>query len=165
MRSMPRVHIGFGANLGDPRTTLQRAIAALSAEAIAYVRRAPLYRTAPMGPPGQPDYLNTVIEVDTALAPLELLDALKRIEGALGRLPSERWAARAIDLDLLLYGEQIVDHERLTVPHAGLAQRRFVLAPLARLVPSLRVPGIGRTVAELLASSSDDPSSAIEVEG
>jgi 2-amino-4-hydroxy-6-hydroxymethyldihydropteridine diphosphokinase len=160
---MARVYLGFGGNLGDVRATLAGVHAALPGEGVVVARQAPLYRTPPMGPPGQPDYLNTVLEVDTALAPLEVLAAVKRIEAALGRVPSVRWGPRALDLDVLLYDDAIVALPTLTVPHAGLTQRRFVLAPLAALVPDRVVPGTGRTVAEHLAALSDDPASVVQL--
>ena len=152
---MAQVYLGFGGNLGDVRSTLAGVHAALPGEGLLVVRQAPLYRTPPMGPPGQPDYLNTVLEVDTALAPLEVLAAVKRIEAALGRVPSVRWGPRALDLDVLLYGETTVDEPTLTVPHAGLTQRRFVLAPLCELAPELSLPGLGESVRSLLQSCPD----------
>lgn len=154
--ALTRVYLGFGANLGEPRATLERALEALARADVAPTRRAPLYSTRPLGPEGQPRYLNTVIEADTALAPRALLDALKRIERELGRTPSERWGPRVIDLDILLYGERALDEPDLTIPHAQLAARRFVLAPLARLCPALVVPGLGRSVSALLDALPPD---------
>lgn len=158
---MARVYLGFGGNLGDVRGTLERALQVLPREGVEVVRRAPLFRTAPMGPPGQPDYLNTALEADTALSPLDLLAAVKRVEVALGRVPAERWGPRALDLDILLYDDRELATPALTLPHAGLTARRFVLAPLACLIPQRVVPGTARTVAEHLAALTDDPATVV----
>jgi 2-amino-4-hydroxy-6-hydroxymethyldihydropteridine diphosphokinase len=102
------------------------------------------YRTPPMGPPDQPDYVNAVAELETALAPLALLDELQRIESAhLRQRGAERWGPRTLDLDLLLYGDARLDLPRLTVPHPGIADRAFVLVPLAEIAPDLSIPGLG----------------------
>lgn len=103
-----------------------------------------------MGPSGQPDYINAVVEIAVTLPPHDLLDALQAIEAAAGRVrTSERWGPRTLDLDLLLYGDAVISDERLQVPHPGLPLRSFVLYPLHELEPGLRVPGFG-TVGEML---------------
>jgi 2-amino-4-hydroxy-6-hydroxymethyldihydropteridine diphosphokinase len=103
-----------------------------------------LYRSAPMGPANQPDYVNAVMAVETALAPLALLDALQALETAFGRVRhGERWGPRTLDLDILLYGSEILATDRLTVPHPGLAEREFVLYPLQEIAPDLNIPGLG----------------------
>ena len=109
-----------------------------------------------MGPPDQPDYINAVVELQTTLAPLALLDELQRLEQLHRRVRgAQRWGPRTLDLDLLLYGEQHIAQPRLTVPHPGLAQRAFVLLPLAEIAPALTVPGLG-PVAGLCAEVSAD---------
>ncbi len=114
----------------------------------------PLYRTAPVGGPPQPDYLNAVAVGRTSLAPLALLGVLHRIEWEAGRRRSSlRDGPRPLDLDLLLYGDLVLDLPGLVVPHPRIATRRFVLAPLADLRPDLVVPGTGRTVSALLAAA------------
>lgn len=103
-----------------------------------------LYRSAPLGPANQPDYVNAVMAVETALAPLALLDALQALETAFGRVRhGERWGPRTLDLDILLYGSEILATDRLTVPHPGLAEREFVLYPLQEIAPDLNIPGLG----------------------
>jgi len=147
-----RVFLGVGSNLGDRWARLAHAGRALrTAPGIAVVQASRVWDTAPIGPP-QPRYLNAVLELETTLAPLPLLDVLQQIERTGGRVRGPiRWAPRTLDLDLLLYGDEVVRHPRLVVPHPDLVARRFVLAPLAELCPDRVVPGTGRTVAQLLA--------------
>jgi 2-amino-4-hydroxy-6-hydroxymethyldihydropteridine diphosphokinase len=120
-----------------------------------------VYDTAPVGPP-QPRYLNAVLELETGLTPTALHAVLQLAENAAGRKRGgQRWTARTLDLDLLLYGDEVVLKRTLTVPHAELAARRFVLAPLAELCPDRLVPGIGLTVAELLARVPHDDGAVV----
>jgi 2-amino-4-hydroxy-6-hydroxymethyldihydropteridine diphosphokinase len=152
-----RVFIGIGANLDDPEVQVRTALREL--DGVPGTRLAAgssLYRNPPMGPPDQPDYVNAVAMLETALEPEPLLDALLAIEAAHGRERGRRWGERVLDLDLLLYGDRRVDTPRLTVPHPGIAERRFVLEPLAELDPQLRVPGLG-SVGELLAACPATP--------
>jgi len=155
---MARVFLGLGSNQGDRRDNLSRALQRLGrVEGIRIVQMSPVYETEPVGgPSGQSDYLNSVIEVDAALPPRALLDAAKRIEGELGRAPSDvRWAPRPIDIDILLYADRVIQEPDLVIPHAELHRRRFVLEPLAQLDPSAVHPVLGKTVAELLAEQRD----------
>ena len=146
-----RAYIGLGSNLDDPNGQLRLAIKALSDlpdSRLTAVSRS--YRSSPMGPAGQPDYVNAVAMLDTRLKPLELLDALQAIEQQQGRVrKGERWGPRTLDLDLLLYGAEEISHDRLEVPHPGIKQRKFVLYPLAELAPELVFPD-GSTLAEAL---------------
>lgn len=139
------VFIGLGANLGDPVKTIKSARSAVNR--IAGVRElafSSLYRSAPMGPADQPYYVNAVMAVETTLEPLALLRELQAIENAHGRVrKGERWGPRTLDLDLLLYGDETVASDVLTVPHPGLADREFVLYPLAEIAPDLDIPGRG----------------------
>jgi 2-amino-4-hydroxy-6-hydroxymethyldihydropteridine diphosphokinase len=153
---MPSVcYIGLGANLGDRAASIDSALARIAALPRTRLTRVggPI-ETAPVGDPDQPAYLNAVAEVLTSLAPRDLLAALLAVERALGRVrdPQRRWGPRTIDLDLLVFGSAVVEEPGLIVPHPRMAERRFVLAPLAGLAPALPVPGTGRTVAELLAA-------------
>jgi 3-oxoacyl-[acyl-carrier protein] reductase len=146
-------HVGLGSNLGDRRGQLESALAALGQEGgVRVARVSPLYETAPVGgPAGQGHYLNAAAEVETDLGPRELLAALLRIEHSLGRVRQDRDGPRTIDLDLLLYGDQILNEPDLVLPHPRLHQRVFVLRPLADLAPGLRHPVERRTIADLLA--------------
>lgn len=148
--------MALGANLGSPRRTLERAVRRL-AGALHRIRVSPVYRTAPVGGPPQPDYLNAVAVGETRLSPVALLVLLQAIEDEAGRVRvvGRRDEPRTLDLDLLLYGTRRIATRDLTVPHPRLAERRFVLAPLADLAPRHVVPGAGKTVARLLAEAPD----------
>lgn len=129
---MPLAAIGFGANVGDAHATFARALREL--RGVGRIRAvSPRYRTRPWGVDDQPDFLNAVVLVHTQLRPRALLRALQALERRLGRQPSVRWGPRAIDLDILTYGERVVDEPDLRIPHARLLERAFVLAPLADL--------------------------------
>jgi len=150
---MTRVFIGLGSNQGDSPTRLDQALQALSQlPRSALVRCSPRYWTAPVGDTAQPDFLNAVAELDTALEPMDLLRRLQQIEDDLGRVrdPDRRWGPRTIDLDLLLFGQSRIRHPDLVVPHPRIASRAFVLKPLADIAPRLQIPGLAR-VADLLA--------------
>jgi 2-amino-4-hydroxy-6-hydroxymethyldihydropteridine diphosphokinase len=142
---MIRVYIGLGANLAEPILQLQHAVTALTQLADSrLVAVSSFYGSKPMGPQDQPDYVNAVAALDTTLAAETLLDALQRIELEQGRQrKDERWGPRTLDLDILLYGDEIVTTSRLTVPHYGLHQREFVIYPLLELAPLLLIPGLG----------------------
>jgi 2-amino-4-hydroxy-6-hydroxymethyldihydropteridine diphosphokinase len=148
---MIAAYIGLGSNLDHPREQLLRALDELDCIPESRLGKiSSLYASPPMGPQDQPDYVNAVAQLHTGLMPLELLDALQAIEEMHHRQRGERWGARSLDLDLLLYGDEIIDQDRLTVPHPGITQRRFVLQPLAEIAPELQLPGLGtpRTLLE-----------------
>jgi 2-amino-4-hydroxy-6-hydroxymethyldihydropteridine diphosphokinase len=139
-------YIGLGSNLESPVAQIKSARAAiLGLTGIKERAFSNLYASAPMGPQDQPEYVNAVIAVDTDLPPLDLLHSLLTIEKAHGRVRgNQRWGARTIDLDLLLYGDQQIDLPELTVPHPGIAERPFVLYLLLECAPDLVIPGKGR---------------------
>ena len=149
---MSRAFIGIGSNEGDRLKHVSDAVRALGAvSGIRVVQLATIIETEPMGGPPQGPYLNTVVELETALAPEELLRKLKDIEQQLGRQPSaQRWSPRPIDLDLLLYDDRVIESPELCVPHPRLPERRFVLEPLAQLAPEVVHPVLHRSVAALL---------------
>jgi 2-amino-4-hydroxy-6-hydroxymethyldihydropteridine diphosphokinase len=150
-------YIGLGANLGDPEAQVRAALAALAARSDTRVLAiSPLYRSAPMGPADQPDYCNAVCQVQTPLAPRALLDVLLGLEREAGReRGGDRWGPRRLDLDLLHVEGVQLDEPGLHLPHPGLTQRNFVLAPLADLAPDLILPGLGR-VADLAVQAGRD---------
>ncbi len=144
-----RAYIGLGSNLGDRQANITEALQHLRSRA-RILRVASLYDTEPYGYTDQPRFLNTAAEIETDLGPGELLAFLKAIERRLGRRPSFRNAPRPIDMDILLYDGEVVRTPEVTVPHPGLSERAFALVPLAEIAPSVVVPGLGRTVADLL---------------
>jgi 2-amino-4-hydroxy-6-hydroxymethyldihydropteridine diphosphokinase len=139
-------YIGLGSNLGDREASIREAARLIGARRLSTVAE-----TEPWGNEQQPMFLNAVAEVETELDPRPLLDRLLEVERQLGReRDGVHWGPRTIDLDLLLYGDNVIDEPGLTVPHPFLRERRFVLEPLAELAPAALVPGLG-TVAALLA--------------
>jgi 2-amino-4-hydroxy-6-hydroxymethyldihydropteridine diphosphokinase len=145
-------YIGLGSNLANPAEQIKSARAAITQIAgVQELAFSSLYHSAPMGPQDQPDYVNAVICVATDLPPIDLLRCLQRIENDHGRVrKTERWGARTLDLDVLIYGDQLIEHPDLIVPHPGLADRAFVLYPLFEIAPQLVVPGKGN-IADLVA--------------
>lgn len=154
--------IALGANLGDAERTLDLAIHALSQQAhCRLIARSSLYRTAPIDcEPGQPDFINAVVAVETSLGPQLLLETLLALEKRFGRERSTRNAARTLDLDLLMYGDQCIDRHGLQIPHPRMHERAFVLRPLLEIAPNLVVPGKGR-IYDLLAKVEDQAISII----
>lgn len=143
--------VALGSNLGDPTARVEQGFAALAALPHSTLRaRSRLYRTPPWGIVDQPDFVNAAARLDTTLAPRELLAALLAIEVRAGRVRGVRNGPRTLDLDLLLYGDQVVATDDLVIPHPRLHERAFVLLPLADVAAELVVPGQGR-VADLLA--------------
>ena len=151
LRLVP-AYVALGSNLDDPRAQVERAFNALAElPGTRLVLRSSLYASRPLGPVEQPDFVNAVAGLLTALDPVALLAALKDLEARLGRArPVVRWGPRRIDLDLLVHGTERSDTDALKLPHPGLAERAFVLVPLAEIAPDLVVPGLGR-VRDLLA--------------
>ena len=148
-----RAYIGLGSNLDGPRYQLIRAFRELDRlPGTRCVARSAFYRSAPMGPADQPDYINAVAMIETRLGPYPLLFVLHQLERAHRRVRgARRWGPRTLDLDILIYGDVRLHGRRLEVPHPGLRQRNFVLYPLAELDPELWVPGQG-SVRELVAA-------------
>ena len=146
---MAIAYIALGSNLHTPREQLKRALNALAQlPQTQLMAVSSFYRSKPLGPQDQPDYLNAVVEISTALSPLALLDELQRIENEQGRVRFRRWGERTLDLDILLYGDEIIQTERLTVPHYDMHNREFVIVPLAEIAPNLILPN-GQKLAEL----------------
>ena len=135
-------YIGLGANLNNPKQQIEVAFKALAnLPNTQLLLRSSLYQNAPMGPQDQDDYINAVAKIETSLTPIDLLDQLQSVEKTQGRVrKAERWGPRTLDLDLLLFGDQAIQCERLTIPHYGLRQRAFVLLPLQEIAPELKLP-------------------------
>ena len=132
-------YIGLGSNLGDSRQILTEAVQKLAT--LGAVSTSKLYQSPPMGPQDQPHYFNAVARLETDLTALALLDQLQQFEQDAGRVRLRRWGERTLDLDLLLYGDEKIQHERLTVPHVGILERDFVVIPLLDLDPNLHIQG------------------------
>ncbi|MFZ7256647.1 2-amino-4-hydroxy-6-hydroxymethyldihydropteridine diphosphokinase [Avibacterium avium] len=147
---MKQVYIALGSNLATPVQQLENALQALQqlphSQLVAVSH---FYQSKPLGPQDQPDYVNAVACLTTALAPLDLLDQLQRIEQEQGRVRLRRWGERTLDLDILLYGDEIIQSERLTVPHYDMQHREFVIVPLYEIAPNLTLPD-GKNVADLV---------------
>jgi 2-amino-4-hydroxy-6-hydroxymethyldihydropteridine diphosphokinase len=159
---MALAYIGLGSNLSDTvagqeldsRAQLNLAIDSLSAHPhILVSKRSSFYQTPAIGPGEQPNYINAVAQLDSQLAPLDLLDLLQSIEKQQGRVRTVRWGARTLDLDILLYDQLIENSERLTVPHPRMHERGFVLAPLSEIAQDLCLPN-GENIQQLLANCS-----------
>lgn len=152
---MTHAYIGLGSNLDNPEQQVRDAFVELhNIPNTKLLEQSPLYASAPVGPAGQPDYINACALLQTELSPLELLDALQAIENAHQRVRKEHWGPRTLDLDLLLFGDQNIDIERLKVPHPYLCERNFVLYPLADISVRATMPS-GITIESLKASCSD----------
>ena len=153
-----RVHIGIGSNLGDRRANTAEAIEKVSTlPGTRIVRASSLYESEPLGN-AKTWFVNSVIEVETDLGPEVLLKKLKAIEEAMGRkrVKGKRWGSRVIDLDILLFDQDVVDKRTLKIPHPEMHKRRFVLLPLAELAPQVVHPQLGQTVSTMLATVKDD---------
>ena len=149
---MTTAWIGLGSNLDDPRRQVLDALRELdAADGIRLKTRSSLYMSDPMGPQDQPDFINAVAAVETQLAPRELLATLQAIEERHARRRERHWGPRTLDLDLLLYGDETIDHPDLQVPHPGIAGRSFVLLPLQEIAPGIGIPGKGSVEALLAA--------------
>jgi 2-amino-4-hydroxy-6-hydroxymethyldihydropteridine diphosphokinase len=146
-----QIYLGFGSNLETPIEQLRAArLAVSSVKGISKIAFSSLYRSPPMGSQNQPDYVNAVMAIETNLSPLELLATTQQIENEHGRIRTERWGARTLDIDILLYGDEVLDLPNLIVPHYGMCERAFVLYPLFEIAPDLVIPTHGK-LANLIA--------------
>jgi len=141
---MTKVYIGLGSNLDDPQSQLKKAIISLeTVPSTSVVKTSSFYKSKPVGPQDQPDYINAVTELATELSAHELLDYLQVIENEHGREREIKWGPRTLDLDILLFGEEIIQDDRLMIPHVEMHKRGFVLLPLDEISPNCMIPGIG----------------------
>jgi len=157
---MIRTYIALGSNLDNPLAQVRQAIEELARlPGSRMLAASSLYRSPPMGPADQPDYINAVVALETALSAHSLLDALQAIEQAHGRVRGpQRWGPRSLDLDVLLYGREIINDQRLTIPHPGIAERAFVLFPLQEIVAAdFVIPGNDSLSALLARVAADRP--------
>ncbi|MCQ9121103.1 2-amino-4-hydroxy-6-hydroxymethyldihydropteridine diphosphokinase [Rodentibacter pneumotropicus] len=142
-------YIALGSNLDTPINQLNSALQAIkNLPQTRFLAVSSFYQSKPLGPQDQPDYVNAVAKIETTLPPLSLLDELQRIENEQGRVRLRRWGERTLDLDILLYGNEIIQNERLTVPHYDMHNREFVVLPLMEIAPNLTLPD-GKDITEL----------------
>lgn len=154
--------VGVGSNLDDPASQVTRGIATLGAvPEVELLSRSSLYLSAPIGPVDQPDFVNAVVQIETTLSAQELLRVLQKIERLHGRKRGMRWGPRVLDLDLLIYDDEVIDELRLKVPHPGIARRNFVLLPLREIAPEFVIPKLGR-VADIAVNEREPLISLIE---
>ncbi|MEC7875237.1 MAG: 2-amino-4-hydroxy-6-hydroxymethyldihydropteridine diphosphokinase [Pseudomonadota bacterium] len=136
--------IGLGSNIKLPKQQIKSAIKSIEGIALTQVLKvSSLYKSKPIGPQNQNDYINAVAKIDTDLMPLELLECMQDIENQQGRIRKEHWGPRTLDLDILMFGEEIIKDDKLTIPHAEIENRSFVLAPLAEIDPNCLIPEKG----------------------
>jgi 2-amino-4-hydroxy-6-hydroxymethyldihydropteridine diphosphokinase len=154
------VYLGLGANLGDRRENLRRALQTLDQREVRIAAVSPLYETPPWGVEDQPPFLNAAARALTDLEPLDLLERCKAVEREVGRLPGERWGPRAVDVDILFYGDLRIDEPDLEIPHPRILERAFVLVPLAEVLDTA-MPVFGDDA----ANADLDSSAVVEVEG
>ena len=150
-----QVFLLLGSNLGDRGQVLASAREAIAAQAGSIIRQSAIYETEPWGNTDQPVFLNQVLEISTSLLPEDLLRIILNIEHDLGRVRYERWGARVIDIDILYFGQTVMDSARLTLPHPRIQDRRFVLAPLAEIAAGFVHPLLQKTSTQLLEECPD----------
>ncbi len=154
---MIKAYIGLGSNLDDPQSQLKKAIISLEMmPSTSVVKTSSFYRSKPVGPQDQPDYINAVVELDTELSASVLLDYLQAIENEQGRERKIKWGARTLDLDILLFGDEIINDDRLQVPHVEMHNRGFVLLPLNEIFSDCMIPGVGAVSSLLQEEDADD---------
>lgn len=149
------IFLSLGSNQGDSHENLRETIARIGQQAGTVLKASSVYRTAAWGKTDQPDFLNQVIGLSTTLAPEELLERTLSIEQSLGRVRKEKWSMRTIDIDILLFNDQVINSPRLSLPHPELANRRFVLVPLNEIAPDHIHPVLKKTIRELLIECPD----------
>jgi 2-amino-4-hydroxy-6-hydroxymethyldihydropteridine diphosphokinase len=156
-------YLGLGANLGDRIQNIQRAIEKIVRHPrIELFKKSAFYETKPWGIKNQPDFINTVIEIKTSLPPLNLFKFLKQIERKLGREKRTRWGPREIDIDILLYGNLVLENCSLKIPHPEMIERDFVLIPLAEIAPDLIHPVVQKTIRDLVRIKRFSPLKRID---
>ncbi len=151
---MPVVYIGIGSNLGDREDNCAEAVRRLDANGVRVVKCSAVYETEPWGLKDQPKFVNMAVEAETGHSPRGLLAVVKKIESEMGRRPGVKWGPRLIDLDILLYGDLVVEETDLSIPHPLMHRRNFVLEPLSEIAPEKTHPVLKKKIVELLRENS-----------
>jgi len=149
--TLQTVFLAFGANLGNPRDQIKQGIMALNDHGVSVIARSSWFETEPVGMDDQPFFLNLVARASTSLDPYELLAVCQQVEQRAGRVPSVRFGPRHLDIDILLYGDERIESEELTIPHPRMRERRFVLIPLLEIAPDLEDPELNQPYADVLS--------------
>jgi len=149
--TLQTVFLSFGANLGNPREQIKQGIMSLNDRGVNVVTRSSWFETEPVGMEDQPWFINMVARALTSLDPYELLAVCQQVEKQVGRVPSERFGPRHLDIDILLYGDECIESEELTIPHPRMRERQFVLGPLVEIAPELEDPVINQPYADILS--------------
>lgn len=165
-QGMKTVYIGIGSNLGDKQHNCIKAVEMMGQmPGCKLTGRSDWYLTKPVGVNGQDWYVNGIISISTRMSAQDLLDRLMAIEADMGRVRRQRWESRVIDLDILLFGEEIIDEKNLKIPHSLMHLRKFVLVPMVQLEPDLIHPSLGATMAELLRKMPKDGQDVTRIRG
>ena len=146
-------YLGLGSNLGDREDNLRKAVSLLRQQ-VSLIALSSVYETEPWGYTAQPNFLNLVCAVETGLSPQKLLELAQGVERDLGRIPTFRYGPRTMDVDILLYGDEVIETPELQIPHPRFSERAFALVPLAEIAPGLVHPALGKSVAELVEEVS-----------
>ncbi|MEM8527747.1 MAG: 2-amino-4-hydroxy-6-hydroxymethyldihydropteridine diphosphokinase [Bacteroidota bacterium] len=150
-----KTYLSIGGNLGDRKRNLEIAKAAIEQEIGLIIRASSIYETAAWGVTEQPDFLNQVLKAESDLSPFDILDKIQQIEQKMGRVKLQHWGTRTMDIDILFYGDKIVQTERLTIPHISIPERNFVLVPLREIAPNFVHPLLKKTIESLSLACPD----------